>query len=78
VANTALDFFSLGALQASLAELRRRPGSPRRGREDMVLDHARATNDVRNMATRRRRSRAVEGASPGHRKVSPAALPSWR
>src|SRR5712675_3373362 len=75
--NTALDFFSLGALQASLAETPKEGGLTRApvAEDILVLDHAARDDDVRNMATTPEAiARLWEVCQvPDYRKVSPAA-----
>jgi ATP-dependent RNA helicase SUPV3L1/SUV3 len=75
--NTALDFFSLGALQASLAETPKEAGLTRApvAEDILVLDHAARDDDVRNMATTPEAiARLWEVCQvPDYRKVSPAA-----
>src|SRR3954453_6774385 len=75
--NTALDFFSLGALQASLAEIPKEGGLTRApvAEDILVLDHAARDDDVRNMATTPEAiARLWEVCQfPDYRKVSPAA-----
>src|SRR5215510_12389953 len=75
--NTALDFFSLGALQASLAETPKESGLTRApvAEDILVLDHAARDDDIRLLAKTRA---AVERLwdvcqVPDYRKVSPAA-----
>jgi ATP-dependent RNA helicase SUPV3L1/SUV3 len=75
--NTALDFFSLGALQASLAETPKENGLTRApvAEDILVLDHAARDDDVRNMATTPEAiARLWEACQvPDYRKISPAA-----
>jgi ATP-dependent RNA helicase SUPV3L1/SUV3 len=75
--NTALDFFSLGALQASLAETPKEGGLTRApvAEDILVLDHAARDDDVRNMATTPEAiARLWEVCQvPDYRKISPAA-----
>src|SRR5262247_3701864 len=75
--NTALDFFSLGALQASLAETPKENGLTRApvAEDILVLDHAARDDDVRNMATTPEAiARLWEVCQvPDYRKISPAA-----
>ncbi len=75
--NTALDFFSLGALQASLAETPKENGLTRApvAEDILVLDHAARDEDVRNMATTPEAiARLWEVCQvPDYRKISPAA-----
>jgi ATP-dependent RNA helicase SUPV3L1/SUV3 len=74
--NTALDFSSLGALQASLAETPKESGLTRApiGEDILVLEHAIRDDDIRSLATTRQ---AVERLwdvcqIPDYRKISPA------
>jgi ATP-dependent RNA helicase SUPV3L1/SUV3 len=74
--NTALDFSSIGALQASLAETPRETCLTRApiGEDILVLDHAGRDDEIRAMATTRH---AVERLwdvcqVPDYRKISPA------
>ena len=74
--NTALDFASIGALQASLAEIPKENGLTRApiGEDILVLDHAGRDDDIRALATSRQ---AVERLwdvcqVPDYRKISPA------
>jgi ATP-dependent RNA helicase SUPV3L1/SUV3 len=75
--NTALDFFSLGALQASLAETPKEGGLTRApvAEDILVLDHAARDDDVRNMATTPEAiARLWEVCQvPDYRRISPAA-----
>src|SRR5262244_501980 len=75
--NTALDFFSLGALQASLAETPKENGLTRApvAEDILVLDHAARDDDVRNMATTPEAiARLWEVCQvPDYRRISPAA-----
>src|SRR5436309_1774108 len=75
--NTALDFASLGALQATLAETPKENGLTRApvAEDILVLDHAARDDDVRNMATpREAMARLWEVCQvPDYRKISPAA-----
>src|SRR4051812_18392822 len=75
--NTALDFFSLGALQASLAETPKEQGLTRApvAEDILVLDHAARDDDVRALATTPERiARLWEVCQvPDYRKISPAA-----
>jgi ATP-dependent RNA helicase SUPV3L1/SUV3 len=75
--NTALDFFSLGALQASLAETPKENGLTRApvAEDILVLDHAARDEDVRAMATTPEAiARLWEVCQvPDYRKISPAA-----
>src|SRR6476661_5078559 len=74
--NTALDFFSLGALQASLAETPKEPGLTRApvAEDILVLDHAARDDDVRALATTPELiARLWEVCQvPDYRKISPA------
>ena len=74
--NTDLDFFSLGALQASLAEVPKEPGLTRApvAEDILVLEHAGRDDDVRQMAqTREALERLWEVCQvPDYRKMSPA------
>src|SRR5215470_6682500 len=74
--NTALDFFSLGALQASLAETPKESGLTRApvAEDILVLDHAARDHDVRAMAvTPEAIARLWEVCQvPDYRKISPA------
>jgi ATP-dependent RNA helicase SUPV3L1/SUV3 len=74
--NTALDFTSIGALQASLADPPKEPSLTRApvGEDILVLDHASRDDDIRALATTRA---AVERLwevcqVPDYRKISPA------
>jgi ATP-dependent RNA helicase SUPV3L1/SUV3 len=74
--NTALDFASLGALQATLATTPEESGLTRApvGEDILVLEHAARADDVRSFATTRA---AVERLwevcqVPDYRKISPA------
>ena len=74
--NTALDFSSVGALQASLAETPKEHGLTRApiAEDILVLEHAARDDDIRALATTRR---AVERLwdvcqVPDYRKISPA------
>jgi ATP-dependent RNA helicase SUPV3L1/SUV3 len=74
--NTDLDFMSIGALQASLAEPPKEPGLTRApvGEDVLVLDHASRDDETRALATTRD---AVERLwdvcqVPDYRKISPA------
>lgn len=75
--NTALDFFSLGALQASLAETPKEHGLTRVpvAEDILVLDHAARDDDVRTLATTPEAiARLWEVCQvPDYRKISPAA-----
>jgi ATP-dependent RNA helicase SUPV3L1/SUV3 len=74
--NTALDFFSLGALQASLAETPKEQGLTRApvAEDILVLEHAARDDDVRMMAaTPEAVARLWEVCQvPDYRKISPA------
>jgi ATP-dependent RNA helicase SUPV3L1/SUV3 len=78
--NTALDFSSIGALQASLSMLPQEPGLTRAPiAEDLqVLDHASRDEDVRELAgSKNLGARAVERLwdvcqVPDYRKIAPA------
>src|SRR2546421_3355399 len=74
--NTALDFSSVGALQASLAEIPKQNGLTRAplAEDILVLEHAARDEDIRFLATTRQ---AVERLwdvcqVPDYRKISPA------
>jgi ATP-dependent RNA helicase SUPV3L1/SUV3 len=74
--NTALDFASIGALQASLAETPKEAGLTRApiAEDILVLEHAARDDDIRALATTRA---AVERLwdvcqVPDYRKISPA------
>ena len=74
--NTALDFSSIGALQASLAETPKETGLTRApiAEDILVLEHAARDDDIRALATTRA---AVERLwevcqVPDYRKISPA------
>ncbi len=74
--NTALDFSSIGALQASLAETPKETGLTRApiAEDILVLEHAERDDDIRALATTRA---AVERLwevcqVPDYRKISPA------
>ena len=74
--NTALDFASIGALQASLAETPKESGLTRApiAEDILVLEHAARDDDIRALATTRA---AVERLwevcqVPDYRKISPA------
>jgi ATP-dependent RNA helicase SUPV3L1/SUV3 len=74
--NTALDFFSIGALQASLAETPKEASLTRApvAEDILVLDHAGRDDEIRRLATTRD---AVERLwtvcqVPDYRKISPA------
>jgi ATP-dependent RNA helicase SUPV3L1/SUV3 len=74
--NTTLDFTSIGALQASLADPPKEPSLTRApvGEDILVLDHASRDDDIRALATTRA---AVERLwevcqVPDYRKISPA------
>ena len=75
--NTKLDFSSIGALQASLAEIPKEPSLTRApvAEDILVLEHAARDDDIRALATTRQ---AVERLwdvcqVPDYRKISPAA-----
>ena len=75
--NTALDFTSIGMLQASLAEVPKENGLTRApvGEDILVLDHAARDDEIRALATSRA---AVERLwdvcqIPDYRKISPAS-----
>src|SRR4051795_12661666 len=74
--NTDLDFFSLGALQASLAEVPKEPGLTRApvAEDILVLEHAVRDDDVRVLAqTREAIERLWEVCQvPDYRRISPA------
>jgi ATP-dependent RNA helicase SUPV3L1/SUV3 len=74
--NTQLDYFSVGALQASLAEVPKENGLTRApiGEDILVLEHAVRDDDVRALAqTREAIERLWEVAQvPDYRKISPA------
>src|SRR5215207_1940621 len=74
--NTNLDFFSLGALQASLAEVPAEAGLTRApvAEDILVLEHAARDDEVRHMAqTREALERLWEVCQvPDYRKMSPA------
>ena len=74
--NTALDFSSIGALQASLAETPRESGLTRApiAEDILVLDHAGRDDDIRALAsTRAAVERLWEVCQvPDYRKISPA------
>ena len=67
--NTALDFFSVGALQASLAEMPKENGLTRApvAEDILVLDHAARDDDVRALATHAGGGGAAVGGLPGPR-----------
>src|SRR5881394_145298 len=74
--NTTLDFASVGALQASLAETPKQSGLTRApiAEDILVLEHAARDDDIRSLATTRQ---AVERLwdvcqVPDYRKISPA------
>ncbi len=75
--NTALDFMSVGALQASLSEVPKEPGLTRApvAEDILVLDHASRDDDVRDMATTPEAvARLWEVCQvPDYRKISPAS-----
>jgi ATP-dependent RNA helicase SUPV3L1/SUV3 len=75
--NTKLDFSSIGALQASLAEIPKEPSLTRApvAEDILVLEHAARDDDIRALATT---PQAVERLwdvcqVPDYRKISPAA-----
>jgi ATP-dependent RNA helicase SUPV3L1/SUV3 len=74
--NTALDFFSVGALQASLAETPKETGLTRApvAEDILVLEHAIREDDVRSLAqTREAVERLWEVCQvPDYRRISPA------
>src|SRR5712691_2517383 len=74
--NTELDFFSVGALQASLAEVPKENGLTRApiAEDILVLEHAARDDDVRALAqTREAIERLWEVCQvPDYRKISPA------
>ena len=65
--NTALDFSSIGALQASLAETPKEHGLTRApiAEDILVLEHAARDDDIRELATDTASSRAAVGRVPG-------------
>ena len=67
--NTALDFISVGALQASLSEVPKEDGLTRApvAEDILVLDHASRDEDVRALATTPRGGGAAVGGLPGPR-----------
>ena len=67
--NTALDFSSLGALQASLAETPKENGLTRApvAEDILVLEHAARDDDVRDAGAHAGRGRAAVGGLPGPR-----------
>jgi ATP-dependent RNA helicase SUPV3L1/SUV3 len=75
--NTALDFMSVGALQASLSEVPKENGLTRApvAEDILVLDHASRDDDVRQMATTPEAvARLWEVCQvPDYRKISPAS-----
>ena len=75
--NTALDFISVGALQASLSEVPKENGLTRApvAEDILVLDHASRDDDVRDMATTPEAvARLWEVCQvPDYRKISPAS-----
>ncbi len=75
--NTALDFISVGALQASLSEVPKENGLTRApvAEDILVLDHASRDHDVRDMATTPEAvARLWEVCQvPDYRKISPAS-----
>ncbi len=74
--NSALDFASVGALQASLAETPKEPGLTRApvGEDILVLEHCVRDPDIRGMAsTREAVSRLWDVCQvPDYRKIAPA------
>ena len=74
--NATLDFSSLGALQASLAEIPKESGLTRApiAEDILVLEHAARDEDVRNFATTRAAVERLWDACqvPDYRKISPA------
>jgi ATP-dependent RNA helicase SUPV3L1/SUV3 len=74
--NTALDFFSIGALQASLAETPKENGLTRApvAEDILVLEHAVRDDDVRALATTPEAIARLWEVSqvPDYRKISPA------
>jgi ATP-dependent RNA helicase SUPV3L1/SUV3 len=75
--NTALDFMSVGALQASLSEIPKESGLTRApvAEDILVLDHASRDDDVRALATTPEAvARLWEVCQvPDYRKISPAS-----
>src|SRR5688572_27683471 len=75
--NTALDFISVGALQASLSEVPKENGLTRApvAEDILVLDHAARDDDVRQLATTPEAvARLWEVCQvPDYRKISPAS-----
>lgn len=75
--NTALDFISVGALQASLSEVPKENGLTRApvAEDILVLDHASRDDEVRDMATTPEAvARLWEVCQvPDYRKISPAS-----
>jgi ATP-dependent RNA helicase SUPV3L1/SUV3 len=74
--NTALDFSSIGALQASLAETPREPGLTRApiAEDILVLEHAARDDDIRALAKSRESVERLWDVCqvPDYRKISPA------
>ncbi|HEU5019494.1 MAG TPA: helicase-related protein [Pseudolabrys sp.] len=74
--NSALDFSSLGALQASLAMIPAEPGLTRApvGEDILVLEHAARDEDVRALACDRRAIERLWDTCqvPDYRKIAPA------
>jgi len=74
--NSALDFASIGALQASLAMTPQEPGLTRApiAEDIQVLDHASRDEDVRGLATNRAAVERLWEACqvPDYRKIAPA------
>ena len=74
--NTMLDFSSIGALQASLAETPKEAGLTRApiAEDVLVLDHAARDDDIRALATTRQAVERLWGVCqvPDYRKISPA------
>ena len=67
--NTALDFSSIGALQASLAETPKESGLTRApiAEDILVLEHAARDDEIRALAHDAARGRAAVGGLPGSR-----------
>jgi ATP-dependent RNA helicase SUPV3L1/SUV3 len=76
--NTALDFSSLGALQASLAQIPTENGLTRApiAEDILVLEHAVRDDDTRALAKTRQLIERLWGACriPDSRTISPATL----
>jgi ATP-dependent RNA helicase SUPV3L1/SUV3 len=74
--NSALDFFSVGALQASLAEVPKEQGLTRApvAEDILVLDHAARDEEVRALATTREAIERLWDVCqvPDYRKIAPA------